>query len=589
LDALESEATGRVPNPGTKEHKQAMTTVHHTLPTMALAAQTGKSTFARLLERHATAVLLLIVVVGFCLRMRGLDRVGSNQDEVQKVNAARAYLADDFSRNLEPPMLLKSRIAVSLAAVGSWNRGLGRSHPVSDEIAVRLPNVVFGALTAVVIVGMARELFGLDVAVVSAMLWSTGTIAIMDNRLAKEDTLLVFFAWLGYDFYVRAKKASAINVRPYAEPYAQWTLAAGASFGLLLASKYFPHDLALIFLYYSLPFIRREYPPLRRQDVLLLLGTCALMFLIANPVMLAPGTIKYMLRYAAEGMMTYHGYLMMGHFYFKDVVHLRGGMPFYFYLLLLVIQTQLPVLVALGVGMIEVVRRRTEAGVSFLMVMSLFWLVPFSLVSSKWLRWMLSWMRAIYIIAAIGLGKIFSWARRFALENRRRLLIPALNALIFLVFLAQLLWTAANAGPFYSLYLNPLGLGRSGYYFPHEEVADAGLRPTIFKICNEAAAGSTVSGKAPPVFAYYFHQCRRDDLHYFSLSDARRETLPPSTYLVVEDGRKYFENISFIQAITSEEVPAWTTTMEGVPAATVYRTSELAELRNSYEPNISPR
>jgi len=52
---------------------------------------------------------------------------------------------------------------------------------------------------------------------------------------------------------------------------------------------------------------------------------------------------------------------------------------------------------------------------------------------------------------------------------------------------------------------------------------------------------------------------------------------------VVEDGRKYFENISFIEAITSEQAPVWTTAIDGVPAATVYRTSELTELRNAHE------
>jgi len=40
--------------------------------------------------------------------------------------------------------------------------------------------------------------------------------------------------------------------------------------------------------------------------------------------------------------------------------------------------------------------------------------------------------------------------------------------------------------------------------FPHDEFADAGLRPTIFKICNEAPAGAAVGGEAQPVFAYYF-------------------------------------------------------------------------------------
>ena len=507
-----------------------MTSVNSAAPTIAPAEQNESSTLAKLLERHALAALLLIVALGFCLRMRGLDRAGFNEDEVQKVNAARAYLHGDFSRNLEHPMLLKSMIAVSLAAADSWNRGLGRSHPVSEEMAVRFPNVVLGALTAIVIFGLARELFGLDVALLSALLWSAGTIAIMDNRLAKEDTLLVFFAWLGYYFYIRAKKASAIQVRQHAEPYAKWYAAAGASFGLMLASKYFPHYLGLIFLYYFLPLNRKEYPPLCRRDFVLLLGTCALVFLIANPVILAPGTVRYMLHYVGEGTMTHHGYLMMGHFYFNDVAHLRGGMPFYFYLLMLAIKTQLPVLVALGVGMVEVVRRRKEAGASFLILMFLFWIIPFSLVSSKWLRWMLSWMPAVYIIAAIGLVKIFSWTRDLRVESRSRLLVPAWNALIFLVFLVQPLWTAAKAGPFYPLYLNPLGLGRAGYYFPQDESANAEcfrssaetrrIHPACCFICSNlmeqghanprAVLGAIVAGSATAVsfllWLLYVHQ-----------------------------------------------------------------------------------
>ena len=148
-------------------------------------------------ERHAVAALVLVVMLGFALRIRGLDRAGFNEDEVQKVNAAHAYLHGDFSRNLEHPMLMKSMVAVSLAAADRWNRGIGRSRPVSDEFAVRFPNVVFGALTAGVIFALVEELFSVEVALLSALLWSAGIIAIIDNRLAKEDTLLVFFAWLG--------------------------------------------------------------------------------------------------------------------------------------------------------------------------------------------------------------------------------------------------------------------------------------------------------------------------------------------------------------------------------------------------------
>src|SRR5207244_5248246 len=56
------------------------------------------------------------LALGFALRLRGLNRVGLNEDEVHKVEAARAYFRGNFSVNLEHPMLMKSLIAVSLAA-----------------------------------------------------------------------------------------------------------------------------------------------------------------------------------------------------------------------------------------------------------------------------------------------------------------------------------------------------------------------------------------------------------------------------------------------------------------------------------------
>ena len=112
-----------------------------------------------------------------------------------------------------------------------------------------------------------------------------------------------------------------------------------------------------------------------------------LVFILADPVMLLPSTWKYLLYYVQEGTMTHHGYLVMGRFYFNDPSHLREGMPIYFYPLLLTLKTPLPVLVALVVGMVETWKRRNEPGPLFLIVMFLFWIVPYSLMSAKWLRY----------------------------------------------------------------------------------------------------------------------------------------------------------------------------------------------------------
>jgi 4-amino-4-deoxy-L-arabinose transferase-like glycosyltransferase len=527
-------------------------------------------------EKNKVVVLLLIVVLGFFLRLRGLDRVGFNEDEVNKVEAARAYRQGGFSVNLEHPMFMKSLVTLSLAAADSWNRTQERIHQISEEVAVRLPNVIFGSLTAVVIFLVAQEFFGFGVGLISALLWSIGIVAITVNRLAKEDTLLVFFTWLGYYFYIRAKKLGSAHTVRQERFYA----ASGASFGLMLASKYFPHYFGLNALYYHLLGRGDSNQPLRKRDYALFLGTCAVVFFVLDPIVLLPSALEYMVRYLREGTITHHGYLMMGHFYYDEPAHLGGGMPIYFYLLFIAIKTPLPILGALIVGLMETWKRRHEPGPFFLMLMFLFWIIPFSLLGSKWLRYMLSRMPTVYIISAIGMLKIFSFLsalvrQRFGPEWR-----PALVAAFVALFFLEPLWVTNRAAPFYSFYLNPLGMGRVGYYFPHDELDDAGLREAIRKICAEAPRGASVGGEAPAVFEYYLHKFSRDDLRYFRLSDApERDKAPRSAYVVVQEGRKYFENISFIRALESDQQPAWTIQIRGGRAAQVYRVEELAQLR----------
>jgi hypothetical protein len=54
---------------------------------------------------------------------------------------------------------------------------------------------------------------------------------------------------------------------------------------------------------------------------------------------------------------------------------------------------------------------------------------------------------------------------------------------------------------------------------------------------------------------------------------------PPTAYIVVQDGRKYYENISFIQRVESYQTPIQTIEIGGVAAVRVYRDEQFAELR----------
>ena len=222
-------------------------------------------------------------------------------------------------------------------------------------------------------------------------------------------------------------------------------------------------------------------------------------------------------------------------------------MPIYFYPLLLAVKTPIPVLVALAFGLVEVCRRRRESSYLFVLFMFLMWLVPFSLLNAKWLRWTLSWMPSVYVIAAIGAAKILMGVRKASAMKMWPLPAPASAMLMSLLLVAQPVIAMAKVGPFYSLYLSPLGLGRTGFYFPHDELADVGLRPAIRRICQEAAYGAAIGGEAPPVFQYYLEKFGRADLRYVDLSSLTPQTSPLPAYLVIEDGRKYIENIAFIR------------------------------------------
>jgi len=296
-----------------------------------------------------------------------------------------------------------------------------------------------------------------------------------------------------------------------------------------------------------------------------------------------------MFHYVREETMTHHGYLMMGHLYYNDPGHLLQGMPSYSYALFLLIKTQLPLLLALVLGLSEAIRLRREPGQFFLLMMFVMWIVPFSFVVVKWFRYMLSLMPIVSIVAALGIAKIFSAVSSLSRGRRwlRPLVVPSLVILVFMVPLM----TAAKSGPFYSLYLNPLGLGRVGYYFPHDELDDIGLREAIFEVSRQAPQGTLLWGEAPPVFRYYLRRFHREDLYNFSLSEgltghanltvsnpallrasvrsSGAHTLP--AYAIVQKARIYFDNISAVDAIESRQPPVGRILVEGVPAATIYR------------------
>ena len=522
--------------------------------------------------------LLVLAAVGFGLRVQGIGRVGFAEDEINKLEAVRAYARGDITPNGEHPMLMKSLMFVSFGTAHWWNAHTHAdadefaAQGISDEAALRFPNILFGALTVVPLYLLTAAFFDRRTGYLAAAFWAVGVNAITFNRVAKEDTLLVFFMLFAFYFYLRAKQTSGFEQETKRKFYAGSAIA----FGLMLASKYFPHFFGLNMLYHHLvPQRQRAEGEPRGRTPAFFYPLVALSFLVANPAVLLPKTWRYLVVYSSEQLLTHHGYLMGEHIYVNQMSATPfGGMPIYCYLLFLLIKTPPPLLIALVVGLVWSVRRWRQPGAAFLLLMFLLWIVPYSLAGAKWLRYSLSLMPFVYMLAAVGVAWVLKRCETAAHATGAHQLIVSrvAVAVVLAVFVGWPEWVAVASGPHHALYTNALADGRAGYYFPHDEFYDNGLREAIKYVCDHASPGATLAHETLGVTRYYLEKYERTDLqpHALSAADFDVERTVRPTYFILQRGRTYFENQARTETVRRRFPKVYAGTINGVVAVEVY-------------------
>jgi hypothetical protein len=492
------------------------------------------------LDWTIVGTLALLIVLGFSLRVSQLSAIGFAEDEMNKLDAIHAYERGDFSANSEHPMVMKLLMWASL-----------RGAPVdSEEAALRLPNAIVGALTVIPLFLLTAAFFDRWTALLAAAFWAIGINAITHNRIGKEDTLLVFFMLFGFYFFLRAKQIPPLQHASRMRRYA----ASAISFGLMIASKYFPHYFGLNMLFHHNRNVRERQPgePGGKTPGWFYLGIIAV-FVIASPTVLLPSVWDYMNAYMGEKLLTHSGYLFAGQLYKNNMSSTPfWGTPLYFYLLFLAVKVPLLTLLAFVIGLVISVKRWRKVGYAFLLFMLFFWLVPYSLIGAKWLRYTLSLMPFVYMIAAVGVVALIQWMRGlFPSLQRTSLVLPVIATVLFFCIPA---WTAFAHGPHYALYTNALGGGRAGYYFPHDEFYDDGLREAVKFVCENAPQGATVANETPGVVRYYLSVFGRTDLNSQVISSREFDvtTAPGPIYVIVQNGRTYFENRDELEAVRAK-------------------------------------
>jgi hypothetical protein len=508
--------------------------------------------------------IALLIVLAAAVRLPGLDATGLSEDEMDKLHAADAYDHGQFGVDGEHPALMKLAAYGSLKTAAAWNAHTPPTAHVSTEAALRAPNAVVGALTAGVLFLLVEGFFGTFAGALAAWFWAFDVNAAAMNRVAKEDTFVLFFLLVAAWLYERAKRVGA------ADPHRaqRWFAASGAAFGFMLASKYVPYLWGIHVLYFR---AADPHPGRNRADKLPYLGALAAAFLIANFPVVDPRNWATIVTFVSENAIAHSGYLFQGQLWANRLSATPFGLPPWFYAAQFLTKIPLLVLVAALGGAVVLARKRHTRGAVFVTIFFVLTFVPYSFVATKFLRYMLPSLAMLDIAAGVGLAAALAWIWR-ASSRPVRAAVAAAAALT----LAAAPGAALGAQPFAALYRNALGrhLSPGTLWFPPDELYDAGLREATLQIARDAHAGARVVTEAPDVVGFYAAQMGRSDLVI-----TRPDPVPArenGDWLIVQDGRRYFENEALIRAARLER-PEFLVDVAGFRAVEVYRTTTPAE------------
>ena len=516
----------------------------------------------RWVGRYREAVIvLLLTVLAFSVRLYHVDFNSLSEDEVAKWAAVQEYRHGHFvGVNSEHPMLPKMLGWASLTAGESWSRVATTHHwpSLRPEGWLRLPNLLFGAATTAILFLFCRRMMGVAGSFAASFFWAVAPLPVALNRLTKEETPLTFFTLLACYFYCRAQQA---DTGPTAR---RWYDLSAIGFGLGLASQYILHLIGLnglVWLLAGRMGLNRKPSQFRYGRFFLVMF---LAFVVVNPVILSPGNLNAILHWLHHDGVRHSGYDFDGTLYMNLPGRLLAGVPWFYYLWLMLVKTPIPILVAVIVGSALLLRDRRTLASCFFLSLGVIQLAGLSLSGAKWIRYSLPLLPFLYLAGGYAVQQTLKAAKGKALT--RALVGPAAVILLGWPLLQLQSWA-----PYYSFYLNSIGGEKQNItrYFAMDEVSEFDTREVAQKVCPFAPAAATVATARPMSMAYYLQACGRADLHIVPLYDTHYSPRD-GDLIVLEPSRRFFETQRYFDVLGNSGMSHSEVRVGPVLASTIY-------------------
>ena len=507
------------------------------------------------------AIVLLLTILAFAIRVYRVDFNSLSEDEVAKWEAVQEYRHRHFvGVNSEHPMLPKVLAWASLSAGERWSR-VAAAHgwpSLKPEGCLRLPNVLLGAATTAILFLFCRRLMGAAGSFAASFFWAIAPLPVALNRLAKEETPLTFFTLLACYLYCRAQQAAADKSSR------QWYDLSAIGFGMSLASQYILHLLGLNaltwFMAGKMGLTREPSRFSYRRFFLIMFIT----FILVNPVVLSAGNLHTILNWLHHDGVKHTGYDFDGRLYMNFPSRLLAGVPWFYYLWLILVKTPIPILVAVIVGIALLLRDRRTLASCYFLSLGVVQLIGLSVSGAKWIRYSLPLLPFLFLAGGYAVQQMLKAAKG-------RILWPALVGPAAVILLGWPLVELQSWAPFYSFYLNAIGGEKQNItrYFAMDEVSEFDTREVAQEVCPFAPAAATVATARPMSMSYYLHACGRPDLRIVPLYDTHYAP-QDGDLIVLEPSRRFFETQRFFDALGNSPMTRSEIRVGPILASTIY-------------------